>query len=334
MELWAIGAILMLAIGVALIGIGWHGRRIDRHPLCAACGYDLIGRLPFTRRCAECGADISGLAIRVGHRVFRPRPFYGGLALSLPALLVIASMTYVVMRGIDITPHKPAWWLVYELGGSEATEAAAFTELATRMQKQLLADHHITSVADHCLENQRSPYAEWRQAWGAFLEASHAAGKLSKDQWSQYAEQGFTLNAYATSAVRGGAVRLNLSVVQSRQTPGAPFVASVKMQDVRIDEEPLDVTGIDLRSVGSRTVNLGGRRQRTEQHVAQIDSESTRTLALGRHELIATVVLLIHEGDEFGDIVATRKLEVTSPFEIKAPSIPSPQITAAMPPAR
>ena len=328
------GAVVVLAVGMTLIGIGWHGRRIDRHPLCAACGYDLLGRRPYTRRCAECGADISGLAIRVGHRACRPRPLFGGLVLSLPAFLVIASMTYVVVRGIDITPHKPAWWLVYELGGSEATETAAFNELATRMQKQLLADHHITSVADHCLENQRSAYVEWRQVWGAFLEASHASGKLSKEQWGRYAEQGFTLNAYATSAVRGSAFRVNLSVVQSRQTPRPPFVASVEMKDVRIDEAPLDVTDLTVRSLGSRAVNLGGRRQRTEQYVAQIDSESTKALALGRHELTATVVLLIHEGDEFSAVVATRKLEVKSPFEIRAPSIQSPGITAAMPQAR
>lgn len=334
MELWAIGAILMLTIGVALIAIGWRGRRIDRHPLCEACGYDLLGRLPGTRRCAECGADISGLAIRIGHRAFRPRPFYGGLALSLPALLAITSMTYVVVRGIDITPHKPAWWLIYELGGSDVSETAAFDELARRMQKGLLADHHITSVADHCLENQRSPYAEWNHVWGAFLEASHASGKLSREQWARYAEQGFTPSAYTMPAVRGSAILVNLRVVQSRQTPGAPFVASVAMKDVRIDEEPVDVTDLAVRSLGGRTVNLGGRRQRVEQHVAQVDSDSTKALALGRHELTATVVLLIHGGDEFGDVVATRKLEIKSPFEIKAPSIQSPQITAAMPPAR
>ena len=31
------------ALGLALLLIGWRGRRIDRHPLCAACGFDLFG---------------------------------------------------------------------------------------------------------------------------------------------------------------------------------------------------------------------------------------------------------------------------------------------------
>ena len=83
MELWAMGAMVVLAIGVTLIGIGWHGRRINRHPMCARCGFDLFGgRRWETRECPECGADVSGLAVRVGHRVCRLRPLYGGLALS------------------------------------------------------------------------------------------------------------------------------------------------------------------------------------------------------------------------------------------------------------
>ena len=322
------GAVLVLAVGTTLIGIGWHGRRIDRHPLCAACGYDLLGRRPGTPRCAECGADISGLAIRVGHRACRPRPLFGGLVLSLPAFLVIASMTYVVGRGIDITPHKPAWWLVYELGGSEATEAAAFTELATRMQKQLLADHHITSVADHCLESQRSPDVQWNPVWGSFLEAAHVSRKLSKEQWARYGQQGFAVNAFASSATRGGTVLLNLKVVQSRQTPGAPFVARVEMKDVRIDEEPVDAAATTVRSLGGQTMTLKGQRQRTELHLAQINGDFIPTLPLGHHELSATVVVVICEGSELGDVVATRSVEVRSPFRMERPNDPV-SVTAA-----
>src|SRR3954470_8263507 len=96
MEMLTLLAAFGAAIGLALLGFGWYGQRIDKHPLCARCGFDLFGgRRWETRECPECGTDVSGLAVRVGHRRPRAGAVYGGLALFTPALLVISAAAYV-----------------------------------------------------------------------------------------------------------------------------------------------------------------------------------------------------------------------------------------------
>ena len=327
MKLWAIGAVTMLAVGVTLIGIGWHGSRVDRHPLCDRCGFDLIGSRRWeTRECPECGSDVSGLAVRVGHRACRPRPLYCGLTLTLPSLLVVGSMIYVYVRDVDVTPHKPAWWLVYELGWDSATEAVSFNELATRMQSGQLPDHYVAGVAEHFLERQRSIDVEWNSSWSAFIESAHSAGKLSKEQWSRYAEQGFTVQSYALWGVRGKSVAMAASVIQSRHTPQPGFVSRLELRDVRVDGELVVAdAALPFFAVGQPHVTRRGPRQRTERLLAQIAGESTRALPTGTHDLSATAVLTIRQGDEFGDVVATRRTELRSSFRIEEESVRSPR---------
>jgi hypothetical protein len=172
-------------LGITLIVVGLRGRRIDKHPLCARCGFDLIGVIIGRKMCPECGADVSGLAIRVGHRQRRAGMLYAGTALATPALLIVTSIVYVQVRGIDITPHKPNWWLVYELDMGGETEAKAFTELCRRFQKNELSNQRISEVADYCLTRQAIRSIPWNRAWGSYIETARASGKLSDQQWAR-----------------------------------------------------------------------------------------------------------------------------------------------------
>ncbi len=36
--------------GVVALVLGLRGRRIDDHPICRKCGFDLVGSLPSARR--------------------------------------------------------------------------------------------------------------------------------------------------------------------------------------------------------------------------------------------------------------------------------------------
>jgi hypothetical protein len=74
--------------------------------------------------------------------------------------------------------------------------------------------------------------------------------------------------------------------------------------------------------VGSRK----GRWGRTEIHRAGIINDLVQALPPGRHELSATVVLLIREGDEFGDVVAARRTEIRSPFRVEEVSTGNPRV--------
>jgi len=238
-------------------------------------------------------------------------------------------MTYVYVRDVDVTPHKPAWWLVYELDWDAATEAVAFNELATRMQKGTLADHHVAAVAEHFLESQRRIEVPWNGSWSAFIETAHAAGKLSKEQWSRYAEQGFAVKSYAVWGARGQGIALWASVLQTRHTPGAGFFSRLELKDARINGELVDASAaaVPFTTVGEARITSKGSRKRTDTLGAAIANESVRALPNGKYDLSATMVLTICEGDEFGDAVATRRTEVRSAFQIEEESPRPPRVT-------
>src|SRR5215218_8796709 len=112
-------AFIVAWIGLALLVIGWRGRRTDDHPLCRRCGFDLTGRPPDSTRCAECGADIAtSRAIRIGHRRKRG-------VVSLLAMLTLGVRAFVNFDDINLMPYKPAWLLVRDAtGGTPAAGPA------------------------------------------------------------------------------------------------------------------------------------------------------------------------------------------------------------------
>src|SRR5918993_5786284 len=75
----AAGPIFLLivpaAAAVAATGLlifALRGRRVDDHPVCRKCGFDLVGKPADATRCSECGADLSRRrAVRVGWRETR-----------------------------------------------------------------------------------------------------------------------------------------------------------------------------------------------------------------------------------------------------------------------
>src|SRR5690606_6583837 len=52
-------------LGAALLSLGLRGRRVNDHPICRKCGFDLVGREDLDQTwgdavCTECGADLKG----------------------------------------------------------------------------------------------------------------------------------------------------------------------------------------------------------------------------------------------------------------------------------
>lgn len=68
MSLTLLALLLLLIAGVVLLGWAWRGRRVDDHPVCRKCRFDLYG-LPEPEACPECGAALGGAgAVRIGNR--------------------------------------------------------------------------------------------------------------------------------------------------------------------------------------------------------------------------------------------------------------------------
>src|SRR4051812_5753200 len=106
-------AVTAAAAGLVVVAV--RGRRVDDHPLCRRCGFDLFGKPADSARCAECGADLTGRrAVRVGRR--QPRWRLAALAAVVLALSAggggVAGWARV--KGVDPNRYKPSWWLSKE----------------------------------------------------------------------------------------------------------------------------------------------------------------------------------------------------------------------------
>ncbi|MDB5301957.1 MAG: hypothetical protein JWO87_3620, partial [Phycisphaerales bacterium] len=63
----SVATIAALAFAIALLAWGIRGRRVDDHPICAHCGFDLVGTPASSYVCSECGSDLrDSWAVRTG----------------------------------------------------------------------------------------------------------------------------------------------------------------------------------------------------------------------------------------------------------------------------
>jgi hypothetical protein len=175
-----------------LLAYALRGRRVNDHPICRKCGFDLFGKPADATRCSECGADLTRpRAVRVGRREKRRRLF----GLALPVLVVciawLGLLGWGASRGTDWNKHKPVWWLMRDARGpGAATRDAALGELTRRVLDGKLSQQQIDALVDLALDVQADRSKHWVDGWGDAIGAARDAGKLSPEKWRRYARQG------------------------------------------------------------------------------------------------------------------------------------------------
>lgn len=179
--------------GMVLLALGIRGRRVDDHPVCRRCGFDLHGLHPGTEACPECGAGLGGRrAVRIGRRRLRRGCIAAGGAL----LAAAAGMAGLRAAGIDVNDYKPTWWLVaidlHRPAG--ATLDAAVMELAERIKGGSVNAATLNAIADRILALQADAAAGWSDALGDLFEQIWAGGGVSDEQALRYMKQSLELS--------------------------------------------------------------------------------------------------------------------------------------------
>lgn len=180
-------AMLMLA-GVILLVLGVRGRRINDHPVCGKCRFDLFGN-PKATGCPECGADLTAnKATRIGVREKRRGMIVAAVLLLLIGVGGGGALGYFTNQDTDWQPYKPVWWLTFEANLSPGkTSDAALNELLKRVNSGDLNDAQMETLIADALANQVDLSRTWQPTWGDFVEKHQADGKLDEELWKQYA---------------------------------------------------------------------------------------------------------------------------------------------------
>jgi hypothetical protein len=185
------------ALGLLLVFVGRWGRRIDDHPVCRACGFDLYGSLnregdgagngtrPAT--CPECGQALtSPHALRRGNR----RPMRSlratGLALALPGLTLGGLTLYGIIGRGTINQYKPTDLLQWEASLTSVLADPALDELLRRNKQGTLAKDELEALLDESIEVQSDPGRRWIEDWGRVVVAARKAGVGKKQQYQQF----------------------------------------------------------------------------------------------------------------------------------------------------
>ena len=136
----------------------FRGKKIDSHPHCRKCKYNLLGSpLPYTV-CPECGSSLSSSkSIKQG--TYKRRP----LALITYTLLAIASLSPVGYNLLqyDYTTYKPLWLLQFEIEHPSLSfdSQKACTEIERRInnfhtspQSSSLSNYQLDKFTKHTID--------------------------------------------------------------------------------------------------------------------------------------------------------------------------------------
>lgn len=104
-------AILFFLLGGLALVRGRRGIRVDDHPHCTGCKFDLFG-LADASVCPECGVSLQSPAARtIGTFRASPRWIVSGSILLAMALLAFAGWNFSLVGGIDWYAKMPLWLL-------------------------------------------------------------------------------------------------------------------------------------------------------------------------------------------------------------------------------
>lgn len=251
-----------IVVGVVLILTGWRGKRLNDHPICRSCGFDLLGVLPDGITCPECGAGLKRPnACRIGERRKRWVAIWVGIAAVLLPAAMIGTVGFGILTGKDFNEYKPTGLLIWEgkhLGAAVGGKAAA--ELERRSSKRGADKELIATIAAAALDIQGDPRRPWDEKWGDIIENALLTKILDDQDKQRYYDQAVVLAFEARPRVpAGGGLPVAAILKESRVGSGSMLWMQVRLAEATLDGraiEPTKLTGVQFfgASPGARMI--------------------------------------------------------------------------------
>jgi hypothetical protein len=234
---------LVLA-GVVVVLRGWRGRKVNDHPHCSRCRFDLVGIYPGIRTCPECGTGLEPArgrkGVRFGARARQRGVIACGMAIMLIAATPLGIFAYSAATGTSIVKHLPMGALELMANmGPRARADEAVVEITTRLRDQTLDQEQSKRAVALVLAFQADDTRVWTRAWADLLEGVDLKGLLTPEQAQQVLVNGIkpVITARPT-AVRGGHAVVEIKPVASRLGTNQEFGARYKIRNWRINGVP------------------------------------------------------------------------------------------------
>lgn len=271
--------------------LGLRGRRIDNHPLCRRCGFDLFGLTLQDRRCSECGAKLQGSsAVRWGRR----RKLRWIVVLAAAVLVLQISFfgiaVYVTARHIDPNGRKPTWWLIRETN-VKSTRSAALAELTKRLKAGTLTSQQADALFNRALRIQGDTSVPWDKSWEQFLDESLMLGKLPDAQWVKYVRQSMKFKLDVRPVVASNMplpMQLSWTTTGRGHVPGlfpmdGAILAAGRVLRFRLEDGPTLDNTMPLFATGLTSSEPSNEAETVKVTLTASTNERSWTAAHGRH---------------------------------------------------
>src|SRR5262245_55609265 len=151
-----LGLILTLPIVVAGVIMLIRGRwpmRTGDEPHCRRCNYSLIALE--SKRCPECGTELTDRSIVHGQRHRRPGLMWSGAALTVLGLITVIAVGYALYWTWDWYQYKPTYFVMQDLDSTApGTSVGAMTELLRREIAGELSASDQNQLVERALKQQ------------------------------------------------------------------------------------------------------------------------------------------------------------------------------------
>jgi hypothetical protein len=305
-------------VAAGLLVHAFRGRRVDDHPVCRQCGFDLVGKPHDSTVCPECGSDLSRpRAVRVGRRETRRGLVKGAAPLLLVSLGLLGVQGWGRARGVNWNRQKPAWWLTSDARGTDvAARDAALGEMVVRLRAGDLSQHQIDALADLALDLQADASRPWSEVIGDAIGAARDAGKLSPQKWQRYARQATVVQFRARPTLRrGDRLIADVTWPRPRMSPRHRFLASLGPSEFYIGAKRVG----SYPHIFGDPVHPDWKRPMVIPMTVDVDPEGLAALGDGTHIVRCVVRLQTRAADAGDERVGDGQVVVEEPVELRAP---------------
>jgi|GEM_PF-2327443 len=321
---------LVLGLGIFLIIFGRVGKRIDDHPWCRKCRFDLFGRDEgASNKCPECGSDLDKpKAVRVGQRQKRRGLILLGTFVLLLSLGGLGFKGYTDAAGVNWQHHKPVWLLMREANSTQGSTASnkALFELRRRQDAGLLSGSEISRLVNDALKQQADLSQPWNPDWGSLIQIARSNQQVSDTQWQQYATQ---------AVAEGYEYKVRERVDMGKEIPFKIVSNSARVGDSNLGEKLYVRRGHIVTQIGQLQMEYHGASSGVLSSGSNGSTSSVlrmredQSLDPGIHTADATIDVKLNtaNGWNAGPLLANIKINSSDTFELLTEGATSVTVT-------